>query len=1732
MAIARQKVEAYSPIGVLDLMVSSMDRGVREVPDIIEFVTSDAYLGRPQLYPRQATLLKIIFLQDELFCADEKTEILTRRGWMPYDQVREGEDVMTLSVDGHAEWSPAERINVFPVEDEPLVLMEGENHSSLTTPNHRWLVERLYQSRSGNRRDIEFIETKDLQKRDRIACAAPVANLPSERIWDDSFVELAAWYWTEGHAIAGLRGGIKITQSKRVNPEYVDRIRACLIDLFGPAQDSLWGSLDGPAWREDPADGGMVSFRLNSLASEELRFVAPGEEKIVRPDFLASLTQGQLDLYLDTSIAADGWESGGSRHLTQKSLGRIDSFQMACSLAGVRTTVRLDATRGTSKYAGRPFWSITLNEGRRYFSPQPRKETRRVGFAITEVRHTGTVWCPTTANGTWLARRNGTVYFTGNTEFDLDVIGQWCEGFVAPDPDRAKAMVQGKKYRFEGEWGIQPDVLERIRINKADGRKWFREVVAAVGRRGSKGFLGAFCGAYVLAHFVMRGDVHKTYGIDPGKRFAAFVYAAKKGQAIENQWGDLNRVITEAPFFQQRMGRAMSESLSIKGAEDDTRMRKMNAAGVFPLGDRSTFLIDPKESTMVSGRGPASFMQFYDEMAHITREVAKADAKQIYDQAKPALDQFGKDAFIYEGSSTWQMLGQFYENWENALEIDPITHAPKRPNMLMFQLCSWDPYEDYERANDIPRVNVDFDPSVNRNYVFDRDYHIRPGAGPKTFGHMPENPPSLYDEEMRLEEEANPETFAVERRCLDPETLVLCADLTWRPIKSLTVGDEVISVDEEPLEAGKQRKMRTATVKATWRNTDTAYRLTFEDGTSVVCSGNHRWLSASKGSGGEQLASFRWRTIKADPHKPGPRVGIRVGDSIRHLVDPWEEDNSWEAGYLAGVYDGEGTAIGYPRREYRVSFVQNPGETLDATLLYLKQKGFEPVHIPTKVPAQVYVIRGFADCLRFVGQMGGHKMRRQAVPHLWEGRGIGRAKGRSSHKIVTSIEELPAQEMVDIETSTGTFLAEGLVSHNSKWATAMNAYLNAAKVDAMFEPFGPDNEIHLVQKSRGILSTMYRAHGDPSSVSANFGWAIGHVEYPEWDVRGLPHVYFDKVHAWVPREFPNGEIDYIKIGQDLQYDVRAFAPELVTFDQWNSISTIQEMRADVRDNPLPNHVVIEERTATNELNWRTAETFKVALNLGLIHAPQFDLAREELKFLQDLGNKKIDKPSTGPVQTKDVADCYDDQTEVLTYSGWKLFADVQEGEPVATRSPSGVLEFQIPTAGVARPYSGPMYTYDGERLNFAVTPGHRMLVSTYEAPDWRFVEAKDLTSKRYRVPKTASPLDPVDGWMDFDADQRACVVNTCQEGRGGHGRPSWTKDEDGYLSSMYASSPMEDLCSILGRSRGAIYGRAKKLGLKRGQIGDRVGDLPDRLPKTDRADFAAFLGIWLAEGAKTRRGYEVLISQTKPAGIEWIDTLMVRLGWPVYRRQTKTGEVVWGVKSRGLRDYLRQCVDGSDLSIPEEVFHLWSLREREALLDGLMVGDGTSGVNGRTYYSSSRRLIDDVQRLLIHLGRQGRVRRISEAGDQRSIRGIDFVATKPGYSIHENISDTATIETDRIEQVDYAGMVYCLTVPNGTLLTRRAGIPFWAGNCLMIVVHSLIGDVMDAYIKRDLAATRLGGALQGGTLPNGSVPSVHDQLSATGNRSSSSPARTSQARRGTGGGRGATPRTSGKRRRG
>jgi DNA repair photolyase len=100
--------------------------------------------------------------------------------------------------------------------------------------------------------------------------------------------------------------------------------------------------------------------------------------------------------------------------------------------------------------------------------------------------------------------------------------------------------------------------------------------------------------------------------------------------------------------------------------------------------------------------------------------------------------------------------------------------------------------------------------------------------------------------------------------CLAPETPVLLADGSERPIADLRVGDAIVGTEAD----GVNRVYRTTQVLAAWSTVKPAYRVTLDDGTELVASADHRFLS-DRG----------WRHVAA-PHGeslgPGDKV-VGVG---------------------------------------------------------------------------------------------------------------------------------------------------------------------------------------------------------------------------------------------------------------------------------------------------------------------------------------------------------------------------------------------------------------------------------------------------------------------------------------------------------------------------------------------------------------------------------------------------------------------------------------------------------------------------------------------------------------------------------------------------------------------------------------------------------------------------------------------------------------------------------------
>jgi len=73
-----------------------------------------------------------------------------------------------------------------------------------------------------------------------------------------------------------------------------------------------------------------------------------------------------------------------------------------------------------------------------------------------------------------------------------------------------------------------------------------------------------------------------------------------------------------------------------------------------------------------------------------------------------------------------------------------------------------------------------------------------------------------------------------------------------------------------------------------------------------------------------------------------------------------------------------------------------------------------------------------------------------------------------------------------------------------------------------------------------------------------------------------------------------------------------------------------------------------------------------------------------------------------------VRNCYDDQTEILTEKrGWQLFKDLLLDDAVATLD-GDHLVYKTPEGVVSYPYQGEMVGFEGESIDFLVTPEHKM----------------------------------------------------------------------------------------------------------------------------------------------------------------------------------------------------------------------------------------------------------------------------------------------------------------------------------------------------------------------------------------------------------------------------------------
>jgi len=269
--------------------------------------------------------------------------------------------------------------------------------------------------------------------------------------------------------------------------------------------------------------------------------------------------------------------------------------------------------------------------------------------------------------------------------------------------------------------------------------------------------------------------------------------------------------------------------------------------------------------------------------------------------------------------------------------------------------------------------------------------------------------------------------------CPTPDQRILTADLKWIAAGDLRVGDDLLGFDEEPVVVGggrsdkRRRKHRHARVTYTNPIKRPTIRLVMEDGSEVTASSEHPWLVATKVSRNQ-----KWLTAGEIAND------IRLGRKryMHKFYDPWKQQTSHRAGWLAGIFDGEGSFSTGNRRGVTLGVAQRTGLVLDEIVSSLRGLGFHSAtaHSAGGTNGNVVNIQmrgGFKEASRFLGEIRPIRLLDKFKSRLIDGTLDKQMEGKCAPlEIVHAVDE-GEQWVSGIETSTHTYFCEGYGAHNS-----------------------------------------------------------------------------------------------------------------------------------------------------------------------------------------------------------------------------------------------------------------------------------------------------------------------------------------------------------------------------------------------------------------------------------------------------------------------------------------------------------------------------------------------------------------------------------------------------------------------------------------------------------------------------------------------------------------------------
>lgn len=347
-------------------------------------------------------------------CYLDDTEFLTRRGWLTYDEIADGEAVATVDqaagcIEFHV---PVERVS--KPYTGPIVNIRHRYSECAVTPNHRMWVSKVDRGPSGvygssytpGRARWGFVRADSLL---RLQHHVRVAASPSGKIdypVSDAYLTLVGAYVSEGSIAKRRQDGtasvIALDQNEggRMEP------MLATIGLAYPMRAFPY-TREPDQWRSKPTNAVRYTIADRDVAGRLVEECGVGSRFIHLPNWAFDLSPRQAELLLDVLMAGDG--------TTFKRTGYRIYYSLSRRLAGDVQALAIIAGRRSNlwgPYEPKQMYQVLVQDPGTAIIPIKAG----ANVSISEVVDRRIV-CFTVPNETLVTRRNGRVAMHGNTKY-------------------------------------------------------------------------------------------------------------------------------------------------------------------------------------------------------------------------------------------------------------------------------------------------------------------------------------------------------------------------------------------------------------------------------------------------------------------------------------------------------------------------------------------------------------------------------------------------------------------------------------------------------------------------------------------------------------------------------------------------------------------------------------------------------------------------------------------------------------------------------------------------------------------------------------------------------------------------------------------------------------------------------------------------------------------------------------------------------------------------------------------------------------------------------------------------------------------------------------------------------------------------------------------------------------------------------------------------------------------